>query len=117
MVYHFFNLPVAANLDEVEAAGVHFCSTPWEEVDRIRGRETQVRIGILNMIYSIITALRAMRAYPSYSSRDRFRRFFAEVGFKSCDAKSFVLANCDSLVEEGVHSSLRHRCYVWFQDE
>ena len=105
MVYHFFNLPVAASLDEVEAAGAHFCSTPWEEVDRIRGREMQVWFFTLSVSCWIITALGGVEANPSYSSRDRIRRCFAGVRFLSCNAESFVLTNCHSSVEESVHAS------------
>ena len=42
MVYHFFQLPPEANLGELDAVGARWCGTEWAEVDRSRGRETQV---------------------------------------------------------------------------
>ena len=44
MVYHFFQLPPEANLGELDATGARWCGTEWAEVDRARGRETQVRV-------------------------------------------------------------------------
>jgi len=43
VVYHFFQLPPEANMGELDAVGARWCGTEWGEVDRSRGRETQVR--------------------------------------------------------------------------
>ena len=44
VVYHFFQLPAAAPLAAVDAAGAQFCGLTWAEVDRTRGLEKQARL-------------------------------------------------------------------------
>lgn len=43
-MYHFFQLPAAAPLAAVDAAGAQFCGLTWAEVDRTRGLEKQARL-------------------------------------------------------------------------